>query len=190
VGIIVGKPSGSMAAAKDTMEHLFWIQAGFAAVVLVCVLVHFPDAPKAPPSEAAAAKRTERAALKRLRNDGMAESLLAIEDGKQQQQQQQQQGGMLALAMCGRCTRMSSGRVSGDSALGTFWALALCMALPLGVYQALMSVLNLNLASFVDKVRRHSFVRRRGCGDPPPRGGGRGGGRWALGGRGGGIFGV
>jgi MFS family permease len=56
--LVVGTP-GDQASARAAVRTLFYIEAAFCALCLVCCVMYYPDRPEHPPSEAAAAKRAE-----------------------------------------------------------------------------------------------------------------------------------
>jgi FLVCR family MFS transporter len=134
IGFIVGPAVVGVPITQSTaivaLRSLFWCEAAVCLVVLLCVIVYYPDQPELPPSEAAAAKRASPT------DSGMDVSGVT--------------SSMLILV----CGYRRLGDTPQRKQFIKFWALALLMALPVGVSQAWGSTLNLSLSGILNQATR------------------------------------
>jgi len=121
-------------AARQAVQRLFYLEAGLTAAAFLCVCVCFPDQPIEPPSEAAAEKRKRG----REREGPNA----SPHGGEKPLLQQEEEGQPAGASGSGELEFLEillgyGPTVGGKEHLRTrFWVIALCMGLPLGVYQA------------------------------------------------------
>lgn len=147
-----GQTGDTAATARSQLDRLFYVEAAATGVVTLMCLVYYPDRPRHPPSEAAAAKRaasivcTEdeeavhsdpQAATSSTATLSTAMPSTAACPARLTGERTQQQGVGVFCALGGRKSR----GVPRGAPRRQYWLLALASSIPMGVFQGWGSVL-------------------------------------------------